>query len=74
MRPEIKRELQAQIESARAYCESEVARLTEQAEINDKSKTSWSAAAQLHELYDNFTTVGFSEEQAWELIKIVASR
>lgn len=74
MRPEIRSDLKAQIESARAFCESEIVRLTEEAELNDRSKTSLSAAAQLHELYDNFTTVGFSEEQAWELIKIVAAK
>ena len=74
MRKDIATNLASQIKSAKAFCESEIARMTEEAEQNDKSETYRVAAHDLHELYNNFIYEGFTEEQAWELVKIVTAK
>ena len=74
MREHIKTNLDSQIKAAKAFCESEIARMTKEANQIDKSETYRSAANDLRELYINYIDVGFTEEQAWELIKILVAK
>ena len=74
MRQDIKSDLKARIESAKAYCESEIARMTEEAERTDKTESGRVAACDLRNLYLNFINEGFTEQQAWELIKILVAK
>ena len=74
MRKDIAVNLTSQIEGAKAFCESEIARMTEDAKRLDKSETYREAAHDLREMYQNFIYEGFTEEQAWELIKIVVAK
>lgn len=74
MKDIIKINLNSQIESAKAFYESEVARLTEEAEQTDRIETCRKVAHDMHELYTHFLCEGFTEEQAWELIKIVVAK
>jgi glutathionylspermidine synthase len=74
MKKHIKTNLDSQIEAAMAFCESEIARITEEAEQLDKIETYREAARNLHELYVHFIQEGFTEEQSWELIKIITAK
>lgn len=74
MKPDIKADLKARIESAKAYCDSEIARMTEEAERADKNENVRTAARDLRDLYLNFINEGFTEQQAWELIKILVAK
>lgn len=74
MRPDIKANLKSQIESTKAHCESEIERLTEEAKQFDKRESFHTAACDLKDLYESYLVVGFTEEQAWELIKILVAK
>lgn len=74
MREDIRTNLDSQIKAAKAFCESEIARMTEEAKQTDKSETYRIAAHDLRELYINCIDVGFTEQQAWELIKILLAK
>ena len=74
MRDDIKSDLMSQIESARAYCESEIARMTERARQSDRIESYRTAAHDMRELFISFIAEGFTEEQAWELIKIITAQ
>ncbi len=74
MRKDIAANLASEIEGAKAFCESEIARMTEDAKQLDKSEKYREAAHDLREMYGNFVGEGFSEEQAWELIKIIVAK
>ena len=70
MREDIRHNRDARIESAKELCKSEIARITEEAEQIDKRETRRAVAPELFELFREYIEVGFTEEQAWELIKI----
>lgn len=74
MRKEIETTLAARIENAKALYEDEVARVTNEAKREDKHVTFCEAASDLYALYTEYTLVGFTHEQAWELIKILVAK
>lgn len=74
MRREIEANLKADIERAKANYENEIAMMTEQAEKFEKDRLFYKAADDLYCLYRNYIDVGFTDEQAWELIKILVSK
>jgi hypothetical protein len=74
MKPTIKTYLDSQIESAKACCENEIARMTEDAERANRSEETRDAACALYELYTHFIDAGFTAEQAWELVKITVAK
>lgn len=51
----------------------EMRTLEEQREQAIKAEKHDEAAQELHNLYDSYIRAGFSEEQAWELTKIIVS-
>ena len=74
MRREIEANLKADIERAKANYENEIAMMTEQAEKFEKDRLFYKGADDLYCLYRNYIDVGFTDEQAWELIKILVSK
>ena len=74
MRPDIKVDLKERIEEVKAHCEREIARITEEAEREDKNRANFTTADDLHNLYCNLQNAGFDAQQAWELIKIMVSK
>ena len=71
MREDIKANLASQIEAAKVFCDSEIARMKEEAKREDKLASFQTSAIDLRTLYEKFIDVGFTPEQAWELIKII---
>ena len=74
MRREIEANLKADIERAKANYENEIAMMTEQAEKFEKDRLFYKGSDDLYCLYRNYIDVGFTDEQAWELIKILVSK
>ena len=74
MREDIKANLESQIKAAKAFCDSEIARMNEEAKQEDKLVNFQNSAHDLRTLYESFIDVGFTEEQAWELIKIIIAK
>lgn len=74
MRKDIAANLASQIKSAQAFCESEIARMTEEANQTNRTETYRVAARDMHEVYVQFMREGFTEEQAWELVKIITAK
>ena len=74
MRKDIESRLTSQIENAKAYCNDEIARMTEEAKREDKHARFCEVADDLYALYTQYICVGFTHEQAWELIKISVAK
>lgn len=74
MKRTIKANLDSQIESTKAYCESEIARMTDAAERENLREECRDRAYELYELYNSFLDAGFTAEQAWELVKIMVAK
>ena len=74
MKKEMKTMLDANISDVKNRCEVEVNNLIEQAKVEDKQLSLQEAAHDIRFLYDSFVEAGFSEEQAWEILKIQLSK
>jgi len=67
------KELTQQISELHKKQTEEMRTLEEQREQAIKAEKHDEAAQELHNLYDSYIRAGFSEEQAWELTKIIVS-
>lgn len=54
----------------RSECEEKVASMVEDAEKQSQLHSFYEAAENIRDLYEAYVTAGFTEEQAWELLKI----
>lgn len=73
MRSDIKKQLEANIDSIRNQCDTDVERTTAEAqEVNDKLETEKAGEATWN-IYQSYIKAGFTEEQAWTLVQIVMS-
>lgn len=70
MNEERARRLQREIEAARAQCENEIECMTAAAREEEEQEEIFAAARTVRSLYDAYLTTGFTEAQAWELVKI----
>lgn len=66
-------ELTQQIADCHHFHENEMKNLEEQREQAIKEEKYDEAAQELHNMYDSYIRAGFTEEQAWELVRIVMS-
>jgi len=73
MAKEKKKQLTQQISELHKKQTEEMRTLEEQREQAIKAEKHDEAAQELHNLYDSYIRAGFSEEQAWELTKIIVS-
>lgn len=74
MKKEIEAILKADTERAKANYENEIAMATERAEQFEKENQFRNAANDLFRLYRNYIDVGFTDEQAWELVKSLVAK
>lgn len=64
------KELTQQIADCHHFHENEMKNLEEQREQALKEEKFDEAAQKLHNMYESHIRAGFSEEQAWELVRI----
>lgn len=62
-----KAELEQEIEDSRNQIEALKCELEKANRVESKNES----AAELYEMYQSYVTAGFTEEQAWELTKIL---
>ncbi len=62
--------LEDKVNALRSECEEKVASMVEDAEKQAHLHTCYEAAENIRDLYEAYVTAGFTEEQAWELLKI----
>lgn len=62
--------LEDKINTLRSECEEKVASMMEDAEKQSRVHTYYEAAEVIRDVYEAYLTAGFTEEQAWELLKI----
>lgn len=62
--------LKAEIEAMRASTEAEIARITAEAQRADEREQLLECAQQVRGLYEAYLRQGFTEAQAWELVKL----
>ena len=74
MRKDIEAALKADIERAKANCENEITTITEDAKRRDEEENHRKIAQSLYSLYITYIEVGFTEEQAWELVKSLVEK
>ena len=67
------KELTEQIVNTHKFHEEEMRNLEEQREQALKEEKYDEAAQELHNIYQSYISAGFSEEQAWELVKIITN-
>lgn len=67
------KELTKQVKELHEKQTEEMRLLEQQREEAIKAEKHDEAAQELHNLYDSYIRAGFSEEQAWELTKIIVS-
>ena len=51
--------------------EDEIQNLKKQIRDVEKCEQHYQAAADIRDVYDSFVEVGFTEDQAWEIVKII---
>lgn len=62
--------LEDKVNTLRSECEEKVATMVEDAEKQSKLHLCYETAESIRDLYEAYITAGFTEEQAWELLKI----
>lgn len=62
--------LEDKVNALRSECEEKVATMVEDAEKQSKLHDYYEAAEIVRDVYEAYVTAGFTEEQAWELLKI----
>lgn len=62
--------LEDKVNALRSECEEKVAELAQDAEKQSKINAVYEAAENVHDLYEAYIAAGFTEEQAWELLKL----
>ena len=73
MKKEIKEQINAQAEAMRKNTEADIARLTENAELDEWHETCEKSARQMFAQYQAFIAAGFTETQAWDLLQNIVS-
>lgn len=71
MNKSAKQNLENNIADMRNRCEEDISRMREEFANGELHNDCCRAANQLHDLYMCYIDSGFTEEQAWELTKIV---
>lgn len=61
----------AELEQEIAESRNQIAALKQELENANRIESKNQSAAELYEVYQSYVTAGFTEEQAWELIKIL---
>lgn len=69
MATKTKAQLEQEIEDSRDQIDS----LKSELEKANRVETKDNAAQELYELYESYNKAGFTEEQAWELTKIIVN-
>lgn len=69
MATKTKAQLEQEIKDSRNQIDS----LKSELEKANRVETKDNAAQELYELYESYNKVGFTEEQAWELTKIIVN-
>lgn len=69
MATKTKAQLEQEIEDSRNQIDS----LKSELEKANRVETKDNAAQELYELYESYNKAGFTEEQAWELTKIIVN-
>ena len=72
MKKEAEMILKSEIERIRADAEAEIARITKEARDADEREQLLECARQLRVMYEAYLNQGFTDAQAWELVKIAA--
>lgn len=67
------KELTEQIVNTHKFHEEEMRNLEEQREQALKEEKYDEAAQELHRMYTSYINAGFTEEQAWELVRIITT-
>lgn len=62
--------LEDKVNALRSECEEKIATMVEDAEKQSKLHNYYEAAETIRDIYEAYVTAGFTEEQAWELLKI----
>lgn len=73
MKKETQKKIEAQANAMREECEAEISRMTEEVSTNERMESYDKCATELHAQYTSFVNAGFTEEQAWELVKTIVS-
>ena len=61
----------AELEQEIAESRNQIAALKQELENANRIESKNQSAAELYEVYQSYVTAGFTEEQAWELTKIL---
>lgn len=65
--------LEDKVSALRSQCEEQVAEIMADAAKKAQQNEIYKGAEMTHDLYEAYIAAGFTEEQAWELVKIMLS-
>lgn len=71
MTEEAMKRIQNRAAEMRIQCERNIAQMTEEATEIEQHEQNVKSAALLYDIYQTHIGAGFTEEQAWELIKLL---
>lgn len=71
MTEEAKKRILNQAAEMRTRCEEEISRMKEEATEIEQHEQNKKSAALLYDIYQSHIEAGFTEEQAWELTKLL---